>query len=80
MRTKNKKGRTTEGFCPRCGMPWGYIMVNGMARNEYSLCKCHGKVDERDFTKQHTESLDYMVFQMNQEYWERKREEEEKAS
>ena len=74
MCSKNKKGRTTEGFCPKCGMPWGYMMENGMARNEYSLCVCQNQVDERDFTRQHTESLDYMVFQLNQEYWARRSE------
>lgn len=45
-----------------------------MTRNEYSLCKCQNQVDERDFTRQHTESLDYMVFQLNQEYWVRRSE------
>lgn len=49
-------------------------MENGMARNEYSLCVCQNQVDERDFTRQHTESLDYMVFQLNQEYWARRSE------
>ena len=55
-------------------MPWGYVMEGGMTRNEYSLCKCQNQVDERDFTRQHTESLDYMVFQLNQEYWARRSE------
>lgn len=45
-----------------------------MARNEYSLCVCQNQVDERDFTRQHIESLDYMVFQLNQEYWARRSE------
>lgn len=74
MCSKKNKYKTTEGFCPRCGMPWGYMMEGGMARNEYSLCKCQNQVDERDFTRQHTESLDYMVFQLNQKYWARRSE------
>lgn len=74
MSSNKHKHKTVEGFCPKCGMPWGYVMENGMARNEYSLCVCDNQVDERDFTRQHTESLDYIVFQLNQEYWARRSE------
>ena len=88
MCSKKNKHKTVEGFCPKCGMPWGYMIENGMARNKYSLCKGENQVDERVFPRQHTESLDYIVFQLNQEYWARQserarrseKEEKEKAS
>lgn len=59
----------TNGFCPHCGKPYGYVRekTTGQLVNEFSKCECKTRTREKDVYEMQTEAIKAYVKRTREE-------------